>query len=372
MAFSRRKLLQSVTAGAGTAALLQLSLAEKLMASPEPPHGPGASGAALNSNENPYGPLPSAMQAMQNALSKANRYPFSAYEPLAARIAYVNRIQAGQVMIGAGSTELLRICSQMCTAPGKNIVVADPTFEGLEHFADSMGTETRKVPLTSDFAHDLEAMLQRVDGKTVLLYICNPNNPTASITPASDIEAFLPKVPSQVTVLIDEAYHHFADGMPGYRSFINQTADRVIVLRTFSKIYGMAGLRLGYGVASIATAKKMSEYRLPISVNYVAAAGGVASLDDDAAMRAAAKRNAADREEFMRQAAARKVTVIPSFANFFMLRTDRPAKDVIAGFQQQNVLIGRPFPPMTDWIRVSLGLPEENKDFWQVWDQLRG
>ena len=124
-------------------------------------------------------------------------------------------------------------------------------------------------------------------------------------------------------------------------------------------------------MTSEATAKKMLAFRLPISVSIVAAAGGLASLDADTEMRMAAQRNAADRAEFTKQAGSRGVSVIPSYANFFMLKTGKPAKDVVAGFQQQKILIGRPFPPMTDYVRVSLGLPEENKMFWQAWDQLR-
>jgi histidinol-phosphate aminotransferase len=373
MALSRRTFLQRLTAGAGSAALLQIPLAEKLFASPEPQRSPIVSGAILlNSNENAYGPLPSAMKAMQTSLLKGNRYPFGRYEPLADSVAKHHGVSASQVVMGAGSTEHLRMAAQAFCGNGKNVVVADPTFESIGEFVAELGGEVRKVRLTSNYAHDLDAMLQRVDAKTGLVYICNPNNPTASITPAKDIETFLGKLPPNVTVAIDEAYFHFADGMPDYRSFVDRAGDRVVVMRTFSKIYGMAGIRLGYAVASETTAKKMSKFRLPISVSIVAAEGGLASLAADDEMHSAAQRNATDRAEFTKQGKTRGVKVIPSYANFFMLKTGHPAKDVIAGFKQQRVLIGRPFPPMTDYIRVSLGLPEENRIFWQTWDQLHG
>lgn len=372
MPFSRRSFLHRLTAGAGAAALVQLPLAEKLFASPEPQRNPIIPGAVrLNSNENAYGPLPSAMKAMQKSLAEGNRYPFAEYGPLTEAIAKSHGVNPRQVLIGAGSTEILRICAQAFLSRDKNLVVPDPTFEALVEMSRSfVGANVRQVPLTSSYSHDLDAMLKATDGKRGLVYICNPNNPTASITQAGDIEAFLAKLPLNVTVLIDEAYHHFAVGMPGYRSFMDRASDNVVVMRTFSKIYGMAGIRLGYAVSSELTIRMMSTVRLPISVNTIAAAGGLASLQAEDEMRLAAERNAADRAEFAKQATARKLTFIPSYANFVMIKTNRDAKEMMTAFQQHNILIGRPFPPMTDYIRVSLGLPDENKAFWQAWDQI--
>lgn len=372
MSLSRRNFLQRTAVGAGAAALLEFPLAPRLFASPEPMRTPGPNGEILlNSNENPYGPLPSAMKSMQDTLNRANRYPDFQYRSLVGLIASANGVKENQVQLGAGSSELLRVCAQAFTGPGKNVVVASPTFEFLGNFSKAMGAEVRAVPLTSTYAHDLDGMAQRVDANTGVIYICNANNPTASITPAGDISTFLNKLPGNAMVVIDEAYHHFSIGMTGYRSFMDAAGDRVIVLRTFSKIYGMAGMRLGYGVASAATIAKMSSYRLPIDVNTVVNMGGVASMQDDAAMKFASQRNAADRAEFSKQAASRNVTIIPSYANFFMVKTGHPAKEVIAGFAAQKVLIGRPFPPMLDWVRVSMGLPDETKQFWSVWDQLK-
>jgi histidinol-phosphate aminotransferase len=370
MPLSRRSFLQRATAGAGAAALLQVPFAEKLFASPEPHRQARASNEILlNANENAYGPLPSAMKAMQEALVRANRYPDP--DGLAARIAAYNHVDPKQIMLGTGSTEVLRACAQAYTGPGKNIVVGDPSFEALPMFAEALGAEIRKVPLTSSYAHDLEAMAQRVDGNTGVVYICNPNNPTASITPAKDIEAFLSKIPGNAVVLLDEAYHHFAMGQPDYQSFMDHAGDRVIIARTFSKIYGMAGMRLGYAVAAPATIDKISNYQLIMNMNQVSIAGAMASLDDDSAMHLASQRNATDRTEFSKQAASRNVTVIPSYANFVMVKTGRPVKEVIEAFKKENVLIGRPFPPMLDWIRVSLALPDQMKTYWSVWDRLQ-
>ncbi len=372
MALSRRNFLHRTAAGAGAAALLQFPLSPRLFASPEPARSAQPDGAIqIDSNENPYGPLPSAMNVMQETLARANRYPDFGYKDLVSRIASWNGVKDDQVLLGIGSSEMLRVLPQAYCGPGKNLVLASPTFEFIGNFAQALGSEVRKVPLTSSYAHDLDAMLRATDANTGVIYICNANNPTASITPADDLATFLNKVPSTAMVAIDEAYHHFSMGMPGYRSFMDSAGDRVVVLRTFSKIYGMAGMRLGYGVASAATIRKLAQYRMPINISIVTAAGAVASLEDDAAMKFAAQRNATDRTEFTKEAEFRKLTFIPSYANFFMVKTGKPAKDVIDAFKAKGVLIGRPFPPMLDWIRVSMGLPEEMKTFWSAWDSMQ-
>jgi histidinol-phosphate aminotransferase len=366
-------MLGTFTRGAATVALLEIPLSTELFASPEPQRRSDEGLVRLNSNENAYGPLPSAIKAMQDALvSNGNRYPFGMYQALRERIAAYHRIRSEQVAFAAGSTEPLRMAAQAYCAPGKNVIMADPTFESLANFAEESGAEIRRVPLTGNFAHDLDGMLGRMDSNTALVYLCNPNNPTGSITPANGLAEFLKKLPEDVVAIVDEAYHHFADGMQGYRSLMETAGDQVVVMRTFSKIYGMAGMRLGYAVASEAVIRRLQRYRLPISVNAVAAAGGIASLDDDTASKLAAQRNAADREEFARQASSRKVRYIPSYANFFMMKATKPVSGLIASFEQNRVLVGRPFPPMNDYLRVSLGLPEEMKTFWKVWDRLGG
>jgi len=370
MGLSRRSFLQRTAAGAGAAAILRFPL--ELLASPEPQRSQSPAGAIkINSNENAYGPLPSGLKAMQQALGGANRYPDFGYKALTSQIASWNKIKEEEVLLGVGSSEIIRICALAFASPGKNVVTATPTFEFLGQFAKAAGAEVREVPLTSSYAHDLDGMLQRTNANTSVIYICNANNPTASVTPDGDITTFLNRVPGSALVVIDEAYHHFSMGMPGYATFMEAAGDRVIVLRTFSKIYGMAGMRLGYGVTSRAMVKKLRSYAVPININVAANAGGIASLQADDEMKAAAQRNATDRAQFAKEANSRKATMIPSYANFAMIKTGHPARDVAAEFAKQNVLIGRPFPPMLDWVRVTFGLPDEMKAFWAAWDQLK-
>jgi histidinol-phosphate aminotransferase len=204
-----------------------------------------------------------------------------------------------------------------------------------------------------------------------LVYICNPNNPTASITPRAEIEQFLAAVPEQTVVLIDEAYHHFANS-PDYVSFLDKPypRERLIVLRTFSKIYGMAGLRLGYGVAPKALIDSMGHHSFSSNVNCVVSKAAIAALDDAAYVPAAAQRNARDRAEFVRQAEHRKLKAIPSQANFIMIDSRRPVREVITHFRENNIRVGRPFPPYDTFVRISLGTPGDMTAFWRVWDQL--
>jgi histidinol-phosphate aminotransferase len=171
---------------------------------------------------------------------------------------------------------------------------------------------------------------------------------------------------------MDEAYHDFVPVSADYISFLQTPVneDRVIVARTFSKIYGMAGLRLGYAVTSAANTKTMAAYKLEDSTNILALRAGMTSLEHDDEHKMAVQRNGFDRDEFMRQAATRKLQVIPSWTNFVMFDTKRPIRTVIDHFKKNNIKIGRPFPPMDTFARISLGKPDEMKAFWQVWDKM--
>ncbi|HEU5453666.1 MAG TPA: histidinol-phosphate transaminase [Terriglobales bacterium] len=324
----------------------------------------------LSANENAYGMFPSAAAVAAEALRYGNRYPFRAYGELEQKIAAYNNVSAKQVLIGNGSSEVLAMAARAFTGPGRKLIAAVPTFESTAAYARAHNAEVVEVPLTANFAHDLDAMLARTGNDTGLIYICNPNNPTATLTPRRDIEAFLRKLPANTYVLIDEAYHHFATDAEDYVSFIEKPVDdpRIIVARTFSKVYGMAGLRLGYSVAAEETTKKLRLYQEADNGNVIALLAGLASLNDDRAMKAAVARNAADRAAFLRECSSRRVKVIPSYANFAMIETGRPVRDVIGHFRRLNVSIGRPFPRMEQYARVSFGRPADMDAFWKAWD----
>lgn len=371
MSFSRRSFLGTLGLGA-TAVAAGFSGLEPI-AFGEPPRASSAGGPILlNSNENAYGMFPSVEKAALEGLRLANRYPFKIYNDVVERVAAYHRVSSKQVLLGNGSTEVLAMASRAFTGPGRKLIVAVPTFESSLAYSRDRGAQVAEIPLTASYAHDLDAMLAYAGSDTGLVYVCNPNNPTASLTPRRDIEAFLRRLPADTYVLIDEAYHHFATDSPDYVSFIEKPVDdpRVIVARTFSKIYGMAGLRLGYSFATEKTTKLLQSWQLEDNGNMIALHVGLAALADDTAMSAAVARNAADRKEFMRQAAVRKLRTIPSYANFAMVETGRPVRQVIKHFHNDNIAVGRPFPRMENFLRVSFSRPDDMTAFWQAWDKL--
>ncbi|MFY9562430.1 MAG: histidinol-phosphate transaminase [Terriglobales bacterium] len=326
----------------------------------------------LDSNENAYGPSAKVVAAIQESLSGVNRYPFREYDALIEDIARMHRVEANRVLMGCGSTDILRVAASALLGPGKKVVMASPTFEDLGMYAKATGAEVIAVPLTNNFAHDLNGMLARLDSAVTLMYICNPNNPTASLTPRVEIEAFLSKLPPSKYVLIDEAYHHYANASARYASFLDQPVanERVLVIRTFSKVYAMAGLRLGYGVADPKLVETMRTHITDIDLNCAAVAAGRAALADSERVREAVKRNADDRQEFFNQAMARMLKPIDSHTNFVMMDAHQPADDIIAHFFKNKIRIGRHFPPLAHHIRVSLGTPDAMQEFWRVWDLL--
>jgi histidinol-phosphate aminotransferase len=373
MPLSRRKFLElsSITAGV-TAATSLLDLPALAMAEPRGGVKVAASEILLNSNENPYGAFPSVRKAMVDAVSISNRYPDYEFDALWESLAKLHGCKTEEITLGAGSTDILRMAAVAFCSPAKPLVMGVPTFEALGMYAARNGTPSIKVPLRADYAHDLEQMLAKAKQSAGLVYICNPNNPTGSLTPRKEIEQLISELPAETYVLIDEAYHHFVQQPADYVSFADKRVSdpRVIVARTFSKIYGMAGLRLGYAVGAKETIERLSASYVYDNPNCIAARAGVAALADRAALAEAIRRAVRDREQFNREASARGLKSIPSHANFVMLDAGRPTQTVIDHFKAHHVLIGRPFPPLDTHVRISLGTPPEMKQFWSVWDML--
>ena len=326
----------------------------------------------LNSNENAYGPSTKLVDAIKSSIGSANRYPRMEYNSLTERIAAFHKVKPEQVLLGCGSTEILRMAALAFLGNGKQLIQSSPTFEAIEHYARAAGSEVISVRLTPAFAHDLDGMLARANASTTLVYICNPNNPTASLTPRKDLENFIRELPASIFVVIDEAYHHYAGQSGMYASFIDRPLgdERVIVARTFSKVYGLAGLRLGYAVASPKIIQQMRKFATEDNINAVITKAAAAALDDTDGVNDSVRRNVDDRQEFVNQAMARALKPIDSQANFVMMNTFHPAEEVIQHFRKNNILIGRLFPTMDSYIRVSLGRPEEMRAFWQTWDAL--
>ena len=258
------------------------------------------------------------------------------------------------------------------TGPGRGLVAALPTFPLLMDYAIDEGANVAAVPLTSAHAHDLDAMLAKTSGETGLVYICNPNNPTGTLTRRRDLELFLRELPPTTHVLIDEAYHHYVQRSADYASFIDRPIedDRVIVTRTFSAIHGLAGLRIGYAVAAPGVASQLAAARVSDGVSTIAASAALAAVDDVDHVKRSVQQNADDRQEFFNQANARMLRSLDSHANFVLLNMDRSAIEVEAHFRKHGVLVAGPFPLFQKYIRVSLGTRDDMQAFWRVLDLL--
>src|ERR1700751_2069196 len=289
MSISRRKFTHLLGIGAAVALVRpRVTIATEAATVPAKTK-PG--GVRLSANENPYGPSAKAHEAMKNAHGLCNRYPDRANDVLIDKIAKLNNVNRDQIALGDGSSEILKLFAETFTGPSKGkLVRADPPFEAILEYSKACGADVVKVPLTSSYAHDLEKM--SASAQKGLIYICNPNNPTASITPKNDLRDFITKTSPETVILVDEAYFHYADS-PDYESVIPLVKDHpnLIVSRTFSKIYGMAGLRFGYFVAQKEKIKRMRGFQMWDSVNIMALAAASASLDDEAQVTNGRKMN---------------------------------------------------------------------------------
>ncbi|MGD0402130.1 MAG: aminotransferase class I/II-fold pyridoxal phosphate-dependent enzyme [Candidatus Acidiferrales bacterium] len=325
----------------------------------------------LDRNENAYGPSPKALAEVLKNANLANRFPGST-DALVSSLARFHSVKPEQLMLGAGSTAIMKMAMNAFLRNTHRLILASPTFELIQDYAISTGAHINAVPLRHDYGHDLEAMLAAVSSTTGLVYICNPNNPTGTLTDRREIDRFLEKLPERVPVIIDEAYHEYAGGSGAYVSFLDRPAHHpgVIVTRTFSELYGLAGLRLGYAFAQPQILNALAKDKPETEIGSLTLAAGLAALADTEFTATCVLRNQNDRQEFVNQVNARMLRVLDSHTNFSCLNAMRPAKEVIEHYQKNDILLGPEIPGMPNYVRVSLGVPEEMREFWAVWDLL--
>lgn len=317
----------------------------------------------LSSNENPYGPSPAALKAMTDGFSLAWRYPDEYADLLADELARLNGVPATQILLGDGSGEILKLAAAAFTGHDKKIVTANPTFEAIARHAGVAGADVVKIDLTSDYSHDLKKMFAAANGAG-LVYICNPNNPTASITPAKELSDFLAKLSPATIVLVDEAYHHYVESKD-YASVIPLVKDypNLIVARTFSKIYGMAGLRCGYCVTQTGNIRSMRTHQIFDSVNIMALVAALASLKDVDQVTRGRRLNSEVKKNICAELDTLRFSYIPSHANFMMIDLRREVRPVIDGMRGRGVEVGRLFPALPTFMRVTIGTGPEMKEF---------
>jgi histidinol-phosphate aminotransferase len=332
----------------------------------------------LSSNENAYGPCSNALKAMTDSFSLACRYPDEHAARLTSALAKMNGVNADQILLGDGSGEILKLCAATFTGPVMkeaatdiprgNLVAADPTFEAILAHARVAGADVVKIPLTPTFSHDLPKMAAAAKGGVI--YICNPNNPTASITPKNELRDFIGGVPRETIILVDEAYFHYADS-PDYESVIPLIKDHpnLIVARTFSKIYGMAGLRCGYGVAQKQVIDKMRAQQPWDSVNIMAVVAAVASIADPEQVANGRRLNTEARAFTVAELEKLGYKTIPSQANFIMFDVKGPVTPLISAMKQKQVEVGRLFPAMPNYMRLTIGKKSEMEAFLSAFHQ---
>ena len=317
----------------------------------------------LRSNENPYGPSVLAKNAMSHRITVSNRYDWELLEELIEKIAQKHHLTAQNILLGAGSSEILNVVALHCSKKSGNLIIAETTFDYWTVTAEQAGLKKMAIPLTADKKHDLSAMLKAIDADTKLIYICNPNNPTGTICAGEALRNFINEATKKTIVLLDEAYLDFTD-QPSLAHLVSQNKN-LIIAKTFSKIYALAGARIGYAMAHPDTINEMSELQFSANagVSVVSAAGALASLNDDQFVADTISRNAAARKYTIEQLEHLKIPCIASHANFVYFSLDNYGKDFFDQLKKNNILGTKIYEEKGKWSRITIGTLKEMKQF---------
>jgi histidinol-phosphate aminotransferase len=356
--FSRRSFLH-LTAAASALAFGGIS--ETMLAAEARRRRPiGTDAVLIDSNENPLGPSQAAREAVATIIPQSGRYDEDLTADLCHLFAQQQDLAPEYVRAAAGSSPALNLTVAVLTGPHRSYVTADPGYEPGMFISAAMGARVVKVPLTSSYAHDVKAMLAAAPDAG-LFYVCTPNNPTGTLTPHSDIEYLVANKPKDSMVLVDEAYIHFADA-PSALDLVKAGKD-VIVLRTFSKVYGMAGLRCGFIVARPDLMDRLTKRGGWNAMPVTALTAAIASLKDPQLVAQRRETNTRVRQQTFEWLDRNGFAHTPSVANHFMVETKRPGKEVREAMAKENIMIGRVWPSMPTWVRVTVGTEEEMERF---------
>ena len=328
--------------------------------------------AKLHFNENPYGPSESVLEAMTQAFKYSMRYGYPDGGIVAA-IAEHHGVNEENILLGAGSGEILEVVGLTYLEHDKKVVGVEPSYSSVYRHASGIDAEAIKLPLLDNYRQDIPALIDatRKHYRDVgFVYLCNPNNPTGRTVTKDEVRQLLDGIPEDVPVLIDEAYHHFVED-PAYATSIPYVLEgrQVIVTRTFSKLFGMAAMRIGFGIAPPRVIQRMRPYSTG-SVNALAKWGAVAALEDTQAQERVRRVTLELRKKTTSELESLGYSVIPSETNFFMVHTGRPVQQVRAEFRKRGVAVGRPFPPMLEHLRVSVGNEEEMGRFMTAFREI--
>jgi histidinol-phosphate aminotransferase len=317
----------------------------------------------LASNESPLGPSPRAVAAIAAGLRDLNRYPEGTSLALRRALAARHGVEPEQIVVGSGSNEIIELLAHILLGPGDQAVIADPTFPMYFPAIRITGGEAVRVPVR-DLRHDLEAMAAAIGPRTRLVFVCNPNNPTGTMVTAAEVERFMELVPRGVVVVFDEAYHEYVQHPDYPRTLAYVTAQKpVAILRTFSKIYSLAGLRVGYAITRPDLASLLHRVRMPFNVSTLGQAAALASLDDPHQVERAVSINEDGKRHLTAALSALGCVVVPSEANFLLVRLPCPSVPIAAALERTGVIV-RPmatFRLSAEYVRISVGLQPENE-----------
>lgn len=313
----------------------------------------------LASNENPLGPSPKAVAAVREAAASMHVYPDGSAHTVRTKLAEKHGVSPAQVLLGNGSDELIHLLGLVFLEKGDEMVVADPTFVRYEAAAHLAETTLVRVPLDATLTHDLERMADAVTPRTKLVFVANPHNPTGTVVTRAAFEAFLDRLPPTCTCVLDEAYFEYGPGSPDGLDYV-RAGREVVVLRTFSKAYGLAGIRIGYGFASEAVVDAVNRAREPFDVNALAQVAAVAALDDVDHIERSRAVNAEGLARIAALAAQRGWRAVPSHANFICVDTGQPAQPLFEALLRQGVIVRAGGPlGLPTYLRVSVGTAGE-------------
>lgn len=312
----------------------------------------------LASNENPYGCSEKVIQALRDGLSGTSLYPDGNATLLRERLAEIHGLEPNQFIFGAGSNEIITFIAQVFLNPGDESIYAQPSFSWYDTAVLSTGATPVIIPL-KDFTHDLEAMKKSITDRTKVIWVCNPNNPTGTMITRDQQDDFLRSVPSNVVVVLDEAYYEFARGGDYPESVpLLKTYPNLIILRTFSKVYGLASLRVGYGMASSEMISYLNRIRPPFNVNTLAQTAAFTALEDQDFVRKTLTENKKGLAFLYNAFDKLGLHYIKSHANFVWVETNLPSGEMFQKLLHKGVIV-RPF--MGNWLRITVGTEEENK-----------
>ncbi|MFY8005035.1 MAG: pyridoxal phosphate-dependent aminotransferase [Chitinophagaceae bacterium] len=364
MATNRRNWLKNIGIGLAGLSLQPLqSLAADKPLNQLPFIGSDNKPIRLNFNENPYGPSPLAQKAMMEAINISNRYNWGNIQQVINLLAQKNKVSNKQVLMSAGSTDMLDLVARYAAANPGNMIVANPTFAFWTDAAERLGLKKVEIPLNASKKHDLKAMRNAMNKETKLVYICNPNNPTGTVLDYEELVAFVQEVSKQALVLVDEAYIEFTN-QPSLAP-LTTTNKQLIVVKTFSKIYGLAGARIGYGIAHDATIEALGKLNSMNNGNMAATtiAAALASLQDNAFIEDVYQKNMSARNYTLTELEKLGISCIPSHTNFIYFSLKNYQKDYFALLKANNIIGTKIYEEKGQWSRITVGKMEEMQAF---------